>query len=136
MVRVLFLTNWFNVSHLFAHSSIWPIDRTLSDATTPDQIESGRNRNEGVHHIPQSSRSWVSPSDTAYCHIQGSRGRRSYPTVKMQSAYYTAPTDWAVAFLTITLHLPSFFCQNCWLPNLVTEPVRRRYLSKCLVIRQ
>ena len=35
-------------------SSIWSIDRTLSNATTPGQSGPGSNSNEGVVHIPQS----------------------------------------------------------------------------------
>ena len=45
-------------------SSIWPIDKTLSGATTPGQSGPGRNGNEGVLHIPQSSSmTETSPSD-------------------------------------------------------------------------
>ena len=36
-------------------SSIWPIDRTLSGATTPGQSGPGSNGKEGVLCIPQSS---------------------------------------------------------------------------------
>ena len=36
-------------------SSIWPIDRTLSGAATSGQSGSGRDDNEGVLRIPQSS---------------------------------------------------------------------------------
>ena len=36
-------------------SSIWPIDRLLSGATTPDQIGPEGDGNEGVLRIPQSS---------------------------------------------------------------------------------
>ena len=35
-------------------SSIWPIDRIQSGATTQDQRESGSNGNEGVLRTPQS----------------------------------------------------------------------------------
>ena len=35
--------------------SIWPIDWTLSDATTSGESEPGSNGNEGVHRIPQIS---------------------------------------------------------------------------------
>ena len=57
---VLFQTNQFNTSHLFAHnsmsnSSIWPIDRTPSCVTTLGQSEPGSDGNERVLHIPQSS---------------------------------------------------------------------------------
>ena len=45
-------------------SSIWPIDRTLSGATTPSQCGPGSDGNEGVLHIPQiSSITRTSPSD-------------------------------------------------------------------------
>ena len=43
--------------------SIWPIDGTLSSATTPGQSEPGGNGNEGVIHIPQISKAGVLPSD-------------------------------------------------------------------------
>ena len=36
-------------------SSIWPIDRTLSVATTLGQSGPGSNGSEGVLHIPQST---------------------------------------------------------------------------------
>ena len=49
----LFQTKQFNISTQF--SSIWPIDRTLSDATTPGQSGPGINSDEGVLRISQSS---------------------------------------------------------------------------------
>ena len=50
---VLFKAIQFNISTQF--SSIWPIDRTQSGATTPGQSWPGGNGNEGVLRIPQSS---------------------------------------------------------------------------------
>ena len=45
-------------------SSIWPIDRVISGATTPGQSGPGSDANEGVLHIPQSSSIiGTSPSD-------------------------------------------------------------------------
>ena len=41
---------FFSISTQF--SSIWPIDRTLSGATTPGQSGPGSDGNEGVLHIP------------------------------------------------------------------------------------
>ena len=38
-----------------SNRSIWPIDRTLSGATTPGQSKPGSDSNERVLHIPQSS---------------------------------------------------------------------------------
>ena len=47
-----------------SNSSIWPIDRTLSGATTPGQSGPGSNGNEGVLHIPKiSSITGASSSD-------------------------------------------------------------------------
>ena len=59
---VLFQVIQFSISILF--SSIWPIDRILSGATTPGQSGPGSDCNEGVLHIPQSSSiTGTSPSD-------------------------------------------------------------------------
>ena len=46
------------MTHLFAYivCSIWPIDRTLSGATTLGQNGLGSNGNKGVLHIPQISK--------------------------------------------------------------------------------
>ena len=49
---VLFQTIQFSVSTQF--SSIYPIDRTLSGANTPDQSGPGSDVNEGVLRFPQS----------------------------------------------------------------------------------
>ena len=46
-----------------SNSSIRPIDRTLSSATTPDQSGPGINGNDGVLHIPQNSKTEASLSD-------------------------------------------------------------------------
>ena len=35
-----------------SNTSVWPIDKILSDATTPGQSEPGNYGNEGVLHIP------------------------------------------------------------------------------------
>ena len=55
----LFLTIQFSINHFYALSfnvnSIWPIDRTLSGATTLGQSGPGSDGNEGVLCIPQSS---------------------------------------------------------------------------------
>ena len=59
---VLFQTIQFSISSQF--SSIWPIDRTLSGATTPGQSGHGSDDHEEVIDIPQSSSIIeVSPSD-------------------------------------------------------------------------
>ena len=54
------------------NSSIWPIDRTLSDATTPGQSEPESNGKERALHISQSSR--LEPRyPMVLCHIQDTR---------------------------------------------------------------
>ena len=74
-------------------SSIWPIDRTLSGATTPGQSEPGSNGNERVLHIPQSS-SIIGTSPSYYLEIYtGHLLGEFYSSVEMQSVYSTAPAD-------------------------------------------
>ena len=74
-------------------SSIQPIDRALSGATTPGQSGPGSNGNEGVLHIPQSSSTaGTSPSDCLVSYPGHSLGG-SYPSAEMQSVYSTAPAD-------------------------------------------
>ena len=47
-----------------SNCSVWPLDGTLSGATTSGQSGSESNSNEGVLHIPQSSSiTWISPSN-------------------------------------------------------------------------
>ena len=60
---VLFLVIQFSISTQF--SSIWPIDRTLSSATTPSQSGPGSDGNEGVPRIPQSS--GITRASPSYC---------------------------------------------------------------------
>ena len=55
--------NLISVICLYTVCSIWPIDRTLSGATTPGQSGPRSNGNEGVHHIPEISKAGASPSD-------------------------------------------------------------------------
>ena len=59
---VLFQAVQFSISTQF--SSIWPIDRTLSGATTPGQSGPWSDSKDGVLRIPQSSCiTGASPSD-------------------------------------------------------------------------
>ena len=59
---VLFQAIQFSISTQFC--SIWPIDRALSSATTPNQNGPGSDGNEGVLRISQSSSiTGASPSD-------------------------------------------------------------------------
>ena len=92
---VLFQTIQFNTSTLF--SSIWPMDRTLLDVTTPGQSGSGNDGNEGVLCIPQSSSiTEASLSDCLVSYPRHSLWVGSCPSSEKQSAYFTAPADWAI----------------------------------------
>ena len=98
-----------NISHLFAVCSIWPLDRTLSGATTPGQSGPGSNANEVVHHIPLSSSiTGASPSDGLMSYPGHLLGGGSYLSAEMQSVYSTNQADWAgyernLKFLTYKL---------------------------------
>ena len=79
-----------------SNSSIWPIDRTLSGATTPGQSQLGSDGNEGILRIPQSSSiTEVSPSDCLVSYT-GHSLEGSYPCVEIQSVYSTATANWAI----------------------------------------
>ena len=74
-------------------SSIWPIDRTLSGATSVGQNGSGGDGNEGAYCIPQSSSiTEASPSDCLVSYLGPFLGE-SYPFSEMQSVFSTAPAD-------------------------------------------
>ena len=75
--------------------SIWAIDKTLSGATTPDQIGPGSDGNKGVLLIHQSSRiTEASPSD-CFVSYPGHSLEESYPSAELQSLHSTTLADWA-----------------------------------------
>ena len=95
---VLFQTIPFSISHMFAqsNSSIWPTDKTLSDATTPGQRGTKGDGNEGVLLISQSSSiTGASPPDCFMLYQWYSLFAGSYPSVEMQSVYSTTPAHGA-----------------------------------------
>ena len=78
-----------------SNSSILPIDRTQSGATSPSKSGPASNGNEGILCIPQNSNIIrVSPSDCLVSYT-GHLLEESYPSALMQSVYSTAPSDWA-----------------------------------------
>ena len=81
-----------------SNSSIWPIDMTLSGATTPGQSGSGNDGNEGVFHISQNSCIiGASLSDCLVSYLTLVEGVGSYFSAEKKSVYSTAqPTrpDW------------------------------------------
>ena len=93
-------------------SSIWPIDRTLSGATTPCQSGPGRNGNEGVLRIPQSSSiTGTSLSDCSVSYL-GHFLEKSHPSAEVQSMYSTTPTNWAITESKIMYYQNNM--QNKW----------------------
>ena len=81
---VLFQVIQFSINMQF--SSIWPLDRTLSGASTPGQSGPGKDGSVGVLRIPESfSITGTSPSDCSY---PGHLLRVSYPSAKMQLVYF------------------------------------------------
>ena len=77
-------------------SSIWPIDRTLSGASTPVQSGTGRDGNEGVLHILPKLQHYWSLTIRLFniiIRILVGGGEGSYPASEMQSVYSTAPAD-------------------------------------------
>ena len=54
---------------MIKYSYLIPIDGTLTGTSTPDQNELKSNGNEGVLHIPPSSRTGVSPADVLVLYL-------------------------------------------------------------------
>ena len=121
---VQFQTIQFSISTQFkCQTSIWPIDRTLSGATTLGQSRTGSDGNKGVFRIPQSSRiTEASPSDCLMSYTGHSLGE-SNPSAEIQTEYSAAPAYWGilnkaicVSFVLILLEKPwtqLFFPQLC-----------------------
>ena len=84
---VLFQVIQFSISKQL--NSIWPIDRTLSSATTPSQSKPGSNGNERVLRILQgSSITGTSPL------VVG-----AYLSAEMQLMFSITPANWAIIWL-------------------------------------
>ena len=118
-----------------SNSSIWPIDRTLSGATTLGQSGPGSDDNEGVLHIPQnSSITGTSPSDCLVSHPEN----LSYSSAEMQSVYSTGPADWAVKNWNLTIKISiakNGITLSCKHINFLLCTVRKRnYLSIWIII--
>ena len=79
-----------------SNNSIWPIDKTLSDATTPGQSGHGIDGNEGVLYIRQNSSITESSSSDCFVSYPGHSLKKFYPSAEMQSA---TPPDLATRHL-------------------------------------
>ena len=90
VMTVLFQIIKFSINTQF--SSIWPIDRTLSVATTLSQSGPGSDGNEGVLGIPKSSHiTGTSPSDCLVS-CPGHSFSESYSPADKQSVYFYSPS--------------------------------------------
>ena len=89
---ILFQTIQFSITQL---SSIWPINRILSGATTLGKSGPGIDGNKGVLHIPQSSS--ISGASGSHCLVSylGHSLGVSYSYAEMISEYSAAPADLA-----------------------------------------
>ena len=79
-----------------SNSSIWPIDKTLSDATTPGQSGPESDGNEVVVCITQSFRIIGASPSGCLVSCPGHTLRESYPSAEMQLVYSIIPADWAL----------------------------------------
>ena len=78
-----------------SNSSIWPMDRTLSGATTPGQSGPGSDGNERVLRIPQSSSIAEASSLDCLVSYPGHSLGDFYPFEEMPSVYSATPADCA-----------------------------------------
>ena len=74
-------------------SSIWPIDKTPSGATTPAQRGPGSNGNEGVLCIPQSSSITGTSSSDCLVSYPGHLWVEGYLSAEMQLVYSAGPAN-------------------------------------------
>ena len=82
-----------------SNSCIWPIDKTLSGATTPGQSGPRNDGKEGILLIPQFfSITGASPSYCFMSYQEYLLGGGITPSAEKQSVYTTAPADWDVSY--------------------------------------
>ena len=82
-----------------SNSSIWPIDRTLSGATTLGQSGPGNDGNKGVLHVPQTSSISEASSSDCLVSYPGGLLEEPYSFAEMKSVYSAAAVDWAKMFI-------------------------------------
>ena len=134
-----------------SNSSIWPIDKTQSDATTPSQSGPGSNSIEGILHIPLTSKtggfairlfdvktrtffagvSTLGRDAVGVFNSPGWLGHslgESYPLAEMQSVYSTAPADWATGWGSLT---PLQRCSRCIQQPRLIGPLAGGVLPPC-----
>ena len=95
---------------------MWPIDKTLSGATTPGQSGPGSDDNEKVLcSLQSSSITGTSPSDCLVSY-QDTRLESLTPSAEMLSVYSTAPANWATTFMDYLMPNPVYtYTEYIWL---------------------
>ena len=78
-----------------SNSSIWCLDRILSDTTTLGQSGPGSNSNEGILHISLSSSITEALASDCLESYAGHSLGEFYPSAESQSVYSTAQADQA-----------------------------------------
>ena len=114
-----------------SNSSVWPIDRTLSDATTQGQSEPGSDDNEGALRIPQSSSiTGTSPSNCLVLYPEHSLGsftslerwsrgiQQTRPSKDLSVLQIKTNSQWDILFLFYYLltsdDFHKLFCYLFW----------------------
>ena len=98
---VLFQAIQFSINTQF--TSIWPIGRTLSGATTPGQSEPTSDGNEEVLRIPQSSNITGTSHSACLSSYLGHSLGEFYPSADKQFVYSTASAVRAMKYLVTEL---------------------------------
>ena len=80
-----------------SNSSIWPIDCTLSDATTSFRVDQGAMAMKGYSALPKAP-ALLMPHHQIFNVISGVG---AYPSAKMQSMYFKVQANWTVFLLRI-----------------------------------
>ena len=78
------------------NSSFWPIDETLTGTKTSGLVRPWSNDNKRILHIFQISRTGVSSSNIFVSDSKYTLEGRSYLSAATQSAFSTAPFNWAM----------------------------------------
>ena len=120
---------------LLVFSIVWPIDGILTATTTPSKSGLGSNGNERVLHILESSRTGASPSDDLVSYPGHSFKVGFTFFAEIESAYFTAPTDWAGYFKscrkgTIYIYIYSHPQADCFVVSRIFSEARHVKFSK------
>ena len=92
-----------------SNNPIWPINRTLSGATSLGLSGHGSNSNEGVHHTHQSSSiTGASPSDYSVSYPGHALWEEVLPLNIYASVYSIVPADWAVQEIVCDVMMKEF----------------------------